>query len=185
LTATCEQVKTLLVEEKQSKCDLLDAYSDKLRIFKDTKLQLIEDLKIAHGHAQLITELEARVQTLESDLSGEKGKVSMLQADHEALEAEARKVADLVAPQVEGEPLIGLLQHLKAVPARFQASMTAAAHSCTCHVLALVKTYVPKLDLTRLVKGAARGTTSEAFEALVAEAAPAADGILQNLGGNE
>lgn len=104
--------------------------------------------KLKDVDCQLVTCMQ-QIQSLNRDKERKKKEL-------DELETAARALVEVVDPAVEGRTL---LERLRDAPQRITGYASGTAKVMLAHVLALIKSYVPSMNMGPLVDGAAAGYT--------------------------
>jgi hypothetical protein len=94
------------------------------------------------------------------------------------LETAAHALVEMVDPTVDGHTL---LEHLYDAPRSIAGYTSGTAKVVLAHVLALVKSYVPSMNMKPLVDGAAAGCTKEQFNEYHQEVDPVACKLVDDM----
>nr|CAB3460294.1 unnamed protein product [Digitaria exilis] len=168
-----EALKTLSAEH--------DIIKEQLRVVvqqrKDADLQLIQTLDEKLEQAtKRMSELEEAMQQMkksDEDLAEALKRISLL-------EKAANPVVKVLVPEDPAAPQ-SFLERLKALPRQLKAYIRRSSKACLVHVLAVIKSRYPKVDIGKLVEGAEPNCTEAAFRDLKQEAEPVAEAIAQSL----
>nr|CAB3447015.1 unnamed protein product [Digitaria exilis] len=177
-----EQLIQILEQQKQLAKNLEDAREENGRLSRDLvqaqkhladKKVLDEKLEQA---ARRMSELEEELRLMkksDDDLAEALNRISQL-------EKAANPVVKALVPEDPATPQT-FLERLKAMPRQLKAYIKRSSKACLVHVLAVVKSRYPEVDIGKLVEGAEPNCTESTFRDLKQEAEPVAEAIAQSL----
>nr|CAB3504899.1 unnamed protein product [Digitaria exilis] len=177
-----EQLFQVLEQQKQLAKNLEDAREENNRLSRELvqaqkhladKKVLDEKLEQA---ARRMSELEESLRLMKKsndDLAEALNRIALL-------EKAANPVVKALVPEDPSAPL-SFLERLKAMPRQLKAYIKRSSKACLVHVLAVVKSRYPEVDIDKLVEGAEPNCTESAFRDLKQEAEPVAEAIVQSL----
>ena len=110
------------------------------------------------------------------DLAADRDQKAQQLAD---LEAAAQVVVGMVEDEEAGEK--SLLEHLREAPQRFGSFFSDTSWDYLAHVLGLVKSFLPSVNLSFIGDGVAASYSEERFSEYVAEMKPIADKVISSL----
>ncbi|KAF8754437.1 hypothetical protein HU200_011473 [Digitaria exilis] len=177
-----EQLVQILEQQKQLAKNLEGAREENNRLSRDLvqaqkhladKKVLDEKLEQA---ARRMSELEEELRLMkksDDDLAEALNRISQL-------EKAANPVMKALVPEDPSAPQT-FLERLKAMPRQLKAYIKRSSKACLVHVLAVVKSRYPEVDIGKIVEGAEPNCMESAFRDLKQEAEPIAEAIAQSL----
>ncbi|KAF8688247.1 hypothetical protein HU200_042372 [Digitaria exilis] len=191
-----EELRVAVKQRKDADAQLIQVLEQQQKLAKDLedareeKNQLSRELVQAQGHladkkvldekleeaTRRMSELEETLRLMkksDDDLAEALNRISLL-------EKAANPVVKALVPEDPAAPL-SFLERLKAMPRQLKAYIKRSSKACLVHVLAVVKSRYPEVDIGKLVEGVEPNCTESAFRDLKQEAEPVAEAIAQSL----
>jgi hypothetical protein len=149
--------------------------------------ELVTNLKnITYRHADALEKL-AKIKTdADKQMVSDMKQIRDLAVDRDQkaqqladLEAAAQVVVGMVEDEEAGEK--SLLEHLREAPQRLGSFFSDTSWDYLAHVLGLVKSFLPSVNLSFIGDGVAVSCSEERFFEYVAEIKPIADKVISSL----
>lgn len=100
-----------------------------------------------------------------------------LKSKHEELVQVVQPIADMFEPQVEGVPPRPLASILQDIPMKLQEYVSGMVKSVAKQVLAFVKSFYPRADLSPIAEGMAGDCGEENFQQYLQDLEPIAEQV--------
>nr|CAB3453970.1 unnamed protein product [Digitaria exilis] len=176
------QLIQVIEQQKKLAKDLEDARGEKNQLSKELvqarknladKEALDEKLEQATRRMSELEESLRLMKKSNDDLAEALNRISLL-------EKAANPVVKALVPEDPASPL-SFLERLKAMPRQLKAYIKRSSKACLMHVLAVIRSRYPEVDIGKLVEGAEPNCTEAAFRDLKQEAEPVAEAIARSL----
>ena len=102
-------------------------------------------------------------------------------SDHIRLVVVAQVIVDMVDSEEESSSSTSLVEHLEEAPKKIFDVMTATSKNYLTHMIGVVKSYLPQLNLAPIAKGIAPDCSDEKFQDYCKESEVIAEDILKNM----
>nr|CAB3464391.1 unnamed protein product [Digitaria exilis] len=176
------QLMQILEQQKKLAKDLEDARKEKSQLSEELvqarknladKKALDEKLEQATRRMSELEESLRLMKKSDDDLAEALIRISLL-------EKAANPVVKALVPEDPVSPQ-SFLERLKAMPRQLKTYIKRSSKACLVHVLAVIRSRYPEVDIGKLVEGAEPKCTEAAFRDLKQEAEPVAEAIAQSL----
>nr|CAB3469829.1 unnamed protein product [Digitaria exilis] len=176
------QLIQVIEQQKKFAKDLEDAREERNQLSKELiqsqknladKKALDEKLEQATRRMSELEETIRQMKKSDDDLAEALNRISLL-------EKAANPVVKALVPEDPSSPQ-SFLERLKAMPRQLKAYIKRSSKACLVHVLSVIRSRYPEVDIGKLVEGAEPNCTEVAFRDLKQGAEPVAEAIAQSL----
>nr|CAB3446760.1 unnamed protein product [Digitaria exilis] len=176
------QLIQIIEQQKKAAKDLEDAREENKQLSEElvqarkslaNKKALDEKLEQTTRRMSELEEAMQQMKKSDDDLDEALKRISLL-------EKAANPVVKALVPEDPASPQ-SFLERLKAMPRQLKAYIKRSSKACLVHVLAVIRSRYPEVDIGKLVEGAEPNCTEAAFRDLKQEAEPVAEAIVQSL----
>jgi hypothetical protein len=148
-----------------------------------SKEELLTDVKnLLYRRIDDVERLQKVIGDTERQFVDGLQRIKMLGEELEDLWGAARELVDMVDPSEEGKTNPRpLLERLREAPKRVFKFLSEAPVTCVNNTLAIVKSFLPNVQLEIFAQGMAADCTEDQFDRYLLEAQPVSERIVQSV----